>query len=348
MSDEVVNQVTKNNPKDSALNKEKIHQLLLALGSKGLKQSPNIECEEYNWNRPHPFSTTQLKKLNDFEKRVAQIIGKKFGGMFNADFLAKVTSGTQHFAGEIITQVFTSEKDDYFLAFGTDPHEPFGFVKISIDTAVTWITKLLLGDPESENEQEGDLSQLEESLLFDLASCIVNAISAAVPEYHYQTAENIIRARIPLKLQGTEEMCDIKFSFEKTDPQNPDNSENMGEAHIFVFCDKLEPVVGKSEQAQGKFTKKDIPEALVKSLKKMRVSVSAHLGSSVLTFDQLMDLQVGDILLCDKRIDEPIELKILGRTVFYGWPAKTAGKYALVIKNKSMSTQASLVAKNNP
>ena len=46
-----------------------------------------------------------------------------------------------------------------------------------------------------------------------------------------------------------------------------------------------------------------------------------------------MDLQPDDILLLDKRVDQQTELIVGGRTVYYGYPAKSAGKYAVTITN---------------
>jgi flagellar motor switch protein FliM len=48
-----------------------------------------------------------------------------------------------------------------------------------------------------------------------------------------------------------------------------------------------------------------------------------------------MNLEVDDILLFDRRIDEPIELTIQGQPIFCGQPAKSAGRYALVISEKA-------------
>lgn len=44
-----------------------------------------------------------------------------------------------------------------------------------------------------------------------------------------------------------------------------------------------------------------------------------------------MNLQVNDMLLLDKSVDEPIELIVEGKAVFSGRPAKSGGKYAAVI-----------------
>jgi len=346
MSDKVLNENNKNSPQNSNLKKEKIKQMLFALGSKAATQSSDIECDEYNWNRPHPFSTAQLKRLNDFERRVAQIIGKKFGKICNTDISVKVTSSTQHFAEEILTRAFTGEKDDYFLVFGTDNQHTFGFVNIPLDTAVIWVTQLL-GETESK-KQDNDLSELEESLLFDLASCIIKAVSIAVPKCHYQPDEKMARARVPVELEGTEEICDIGLGFEKINPENNENTQNLGEARILIFCDKLEPVIGKSDHGHNKISSQDISKAIIESLKQMSILVSAQISSPVLNFEQLMDLQVGDILLCDKRIDEPIEVNVCGRTVLSGCPARSGGKYAVVVKSKIEQNQSSLVVQSSP
>jgi flagellar motor switch protein FliM len=53
----------------------------------------------------------------------------------------------------------------------------------------------------------------------------------------------------------------------------------------------------------------------------------------VLTFEEIVNLQVDDILVLDKRIDQPAELIVDDRTYYYGCPAKSAGKYAVTITN---------------
>ncbi len=67
----------------------------------------------------------------------------------------------------------------------------------------------------------------------------------------------------------------------------------------------------------------------------LSVSVTAQLASTVLTFEEIMGLGVDDILLLDKRTNEPVELIVKGRTVFRGRPAKSDGRYAVVITEKS-------------
>ena len=44
-----------------------------------------------------------------------------------------------------------------------------------------------------------------------------------------------------------------------------------------------------------------------------------------------MNLQVNDIVILDKRVDEPIELVVEGKTVCYGWPGKSDDEYAVTV-----------------
>jgi flagellar motor switch/type III secretory pathway protein FliN len=169
---------------------------------------------------------------------------------------------------------------------------------------------------------------LEESLLLDIASDIIEALSVSSRSYEFQPAQAIVRGQLPLELRVTEELCKITFAFEKADSENPDK---FGEAHLLILCDTLEPVLGKAAQVADGFSAEDVSKAILDHLQQIYVSVTALLSSTVLTFEQIANLQVDDILLLDKRIDEPIELTVEGLTILHGQPAKLAGKYAVVI-----------------
>ncbi len=52
-----------------------------------------------------------------------------------------------------------------------------------------------------------------------------------------------------------------------------------------------------------------------------------------------MSLGVGDILLLDKKTDEPVELVVEDRVLFRGRPARSGGKYAVVITETAYNTK---------
>ncbi len=305
------------------LSKEKIQQLLTAVGSGPMEDTTAIEATEYNWNKPHYFDRKQLNKLDNFTKKVAKAMTVKFVDFCHSEFDVTVVSTKQHFAAELVDQAMESGQDDYYLAFGTDQSHPCGLISIPTKTAFVWATQLL-GDPESEEEDSGrDLSQLEESLLLDMLSVLIEVFSQKI--WDFQPAKNIVRRLFPLELKGTEEICKITFDVKKTD------QEKSSEAYILILCSELETAVGKAEQTVGGFSAEDISKAILGHIQQMPVCITAQLASMVLTLEEIMSLEVGDILLLDKKVNEPIELITSGRTALLGRPAKLAGKHALVI-----------------
>ena len=305
------------------LSKEKIQQLLTAVGSGPKEDTTGIEATEYNWNKPHCFDRKQLNKLDNFTKKVVKAMTVKFVDFCHSQFDVTIVSTKQHFAAELVDQAIESGQDDYYLAFGTDQSHPCGLISIPTKTAFIWATQLL-GDPESEEEDSGrDLSQLEESLLLDMLSALIEVFSQKI--WDFQPAGNIVRRLLPLELKGTEELCKITFDVKKTD------QEKSSEAYFLILCSELETVVGKAEQTVGRFSAEDISKAILGHIQQMPVCITAQLDSMVLTLEEIMSLEVGDILLLDKKVDEPIELITSGRTALLGRPAKLAGKHALVI-----------------
>ncbi len=336
--------------RSEGLSREKIQQLLAAVGSQVSEDTTQIEAVEYNWRQPRYFDSGQLKKLDDFTKKAAATIAEKFAALCHSDFDVIITSTTQHFAAELLEQNLEDMQNDYYLTFGADRERPYGLVGIAPRTATTW-ARQLLGDTESEKDSDGNLSQLEESLLLDFASAIVRAfaesgpLSTAVVRNDFQTAKGIVRGQPRLLLtgvEGMEELCKISFSVEKAGSEEAGTTapakagaENGPEAYLLIPCGRLELLIdagrGKRPGATNAFSAEDVSKVILEHLQEMSVSVTAQLASTVLTFEEIMGLGVDDILLLDKRIDEPVELIVEGRTVFRGRPAKSAGKYAVVI-----------------
>ncbi|HUW17782.1 MAG TPA: FliM/FliN family flagellar motor C-terminal domain-containing protein [Sedimentisphaerales bacterium] len=309
------------------MSKAKIQQILAAIGSRPSEDTTQVEAAEYNWREPHYFSSAQMKKVDDFAKRAALTVADKFADVYHGEFSANVASVSQHFANELLEQFFGSEPNNYYLAFKVTEDGPCGLIAMPPETALIWATQLL-GDSEPEKKPRKVLSPLEESLLLDIANLIVEAFSDSHTSYDFQPAGEICRGYLPVELQGTEEMCKVTFSIEKTQAEK---TYKMGEAHYFIHCEKLTPLAGKTSQAANIFSPEETSKAIANSLQQMPVTVTAQLASIMLTFEQIMELQVDDILLLDRRIDEPIELVVEGQHLLRGQPAKSAGMYAVVI-----------------
>jgi flagellar motor switch protein FliM len=314
------------------LTKKKMQQLLAAAGSSPKEDAEQVDSTDYNWHEPHYFSSNQLKKLDSFTQKVAAGIAAKFAALCRGDFDVTITSVTQRFADHFFEEAATNEQNDYYLVFSTDKDRRCGLIGVPPQTAIIWVTQLL-DDTESEKDSNRGLSQLEESLLLDTASAIVEALSITHGSYEFQPAENIVRELLPLELQNIEELCKITFSIAKA------SEEESSEAYILIPCRKLEPVVKRTSQTDKEFSSKDISKAVLENLQRMPVSVTTQLASAALTLEEIISLQVNDILLLDKGTDETVEVIVEGKTLFRGQPAKSGSKHAVVITELSHDTE---------
>lgn len=318
------------------LSREKIQQLLTAIGSKQAEDTTEIEAIEYNWHEPHYFNSEQLVKLDIFAKKVAALIAKKFTDFCRSRFDVTVVSVTQHFAGEFTNQPSDDKKGDYYLPFGTDQEHLCGLVCIPEPAAVLW-ARQLLGDSGAEEDSNRELSQLEESLLSDLACSLVEAFSSPDTTCDFNPAGSIVRGQLPLELQSTEELCKISFDIK----QAADAGDKQGSgAYFLIICSELEPIVTGTTQTAIQLSAEYISKAIHEHFHEMPVTIRAQLASASFSFEEVMNLQVDDILLLDKKVDQPVELVVDGLTIYYGWPAKSAGKYAVTVTETTFGDKA--------
>jgi flagellar motor switch/type III secretory pathway protein FliN len=331
--------VSSNNP-----GRARIQQLLAAIGSRHQDDTAKIEATDYDWHQPHFFSSRQIKDLAGFCEKSAVVIAQKFGILCQQGCEVMVSSLSEHFAGQFLGQESgagpstvpgagqTQNPTNYYLPFGQVQSregkpalaESCGFVSIPPNTALVWATQLL-GDTEAKENTVRPLSELETSLLFDICSQIVQALAeASGGKVNFRiTADNMCN-RLPLELKGEEEFCKITLQIKKSD-------DSAGsECHILVLCEKLIPVLGDTEAA-AKFSPKDITQAIQNHIETIAIPVTAQLASVPVTVEQLMSMAPGDILVLDKKIDDPGAIIVAGKTVCRGRLAKSAGKYAIVV-----------------
>ncbi len=315
MSDNVSNNLTK----------ERIQQLLASVGTRPMPDEEKIETVEYDWSRSHYFSSEQLKKVEDFAKRTAVAIAEKFRAFYNADFEVTVPSVAEHYATAIINRTDDADESDYYLVFNNGAKQFCGFVRIPYQAALRWATGLL-GDLESQGEPERGLSQLEESLLLDVASSFVRALFIAERSCDFKPAEELIKANFAVEVDSSSQFSEIAFEIKKAE------SEDSSKAFVFILSSNLNEVVGKSGR-EVVLSAEENRKAIIENLEKVSICVTAQLDSAMLSFEDAIGLQAGDILLLDKKLDEGAEVLVQGRRLFYGRLAKNQCSKALVITN---------------
>jgi flagellar motor switch protein FliM len=312
-----------NNVPSDSLTREKIQQLLAAVGSNAAPQTEHVQAADYSFRQPHYFSRAQLKKLDKFAEKLAARIADKFSALYHSDFNITVASVSQQFAQQLLAEDPNEKLGRYCLTFAAD-NRLCGFVDVPSKTALSWATQLL-GETSADENTNRDLSDLEESLLLSITLSIVAAISDAGDKSAFRPNAALSRSILNLELDAAEQWCKISFNVAKT------GSEKTAQAHLFIISTVLELIIDPNKQSDNKFSDKDITKAVLDRLHQVSVCLEARLSSTMLTFEEIAAMQPEDVLLLDKKINEPLELTLAGRTVFYGLPVKSAGKYAVLV-----------------
>jgi len=313
-------------PADNIPGKTRIQQLLAAIGSNAHEADKQVEAVDYDWHQPHFFNSRQTKNLAGFAARIAALIAAKFSVLCQHNFEVSISSTSEHFAGQFLGQDEagkTQGPSNYYLPFSFGQEEPCGFISIPPQTAAVWTTQLL-GDAESKENSNKPLSGLEASFLFDMASLVIESVTGAGEKCVFRPAADAMTDHLPLQLKGTEEFYRITFHVKMI------GSDTGSEAHILVLCEKLLPAIGEGAQA-SKFTTKDVARAMQNHIEKISVPITVQLASVQVTVDEILNLSVGDVLLLDKKTNEPAQLIAAGRTVCRGLCAKAAGNDALAV-----------------
>ncbi|MCK4913490.1 MAG: FliM/FliN family flagellar motor switch protein [Planctomycetes bacterium] len=305
---------------------EKIKVLLGAVGSRKIKPDDNIETTPYDWSHPKCFNNEELDKFNGFTKKLVAATAKNFSSLYSKDFEVEADSATQHFTDEFLRQP-PAEKPNYYLAFGADQNDLCGLICIEAETALLW-TAQLLGDSISKDELNRELLPLEKTLLMDIALLIVKAFSKCHKYCDFVAAEKLIKSKpIPISdADETKKICKIILNIKQADSKDDAKAIN-----ILIPCGILDSVVGKKPKSNNNASDANNSKAILAHLNNATVSATAQLVRMSLKFEEVMELSAGDVLVLDKKIDEPIDFIIEDKMFFKAKPAQAAGKYAVVI-----------------
>lgn len=304
------------------LSKEKIQQLLAAVGQRsGQPVDTDIEAVEYDWRQCQYFDLAQCRRLEEFAAQLAEQCAQVFTRLFNGPYEVTVVEASQNFAKDLFDP--QAESTDCRVAFGPGPADAFGVLSVTRPTALNWTSRLLGGGETADEDRE--LSTLEASLLLDVAAGLTNAFSQAYPPANVSPAASIACGTLPLPWEGDDELYKITMDAKAQE------AENGSRVEFVMQCASLEPVAGKNAAQQTTLSPAQVEKAILTHLHDIPVAITAKLGTVKVDVGAVMGLEVNDILILDKKINEPVELLMNGKPFHRGRPAQADGCYAVAI-----------------
>lgn len=316
------------------LSQDEIDALLSALSTGEVKTEQSKKTEEphkkirvYDFKRPNKFSKEQIHTLQAIHENFARLLATYFSAS-----LRTVVQITVHSVEQLTYDEFIHSLPNPTILniFQMDPLE--GNAIMEINPAITFtIIDRMFGGPGQAPEKLRDLTDIERVVVEKIVARILNILKEAW--------ENIIQFKPKLDVVETNPLFTqivspaemvVLISF------RTQFGENEGLINLCIPFLVLEPIISKlSAHFWFAGTAKEATQESIQRIKnrieKATVNISAVLGKATIIVGELLELQVGDVIMLDSKAARPIEIMVGTKEKFLGRPGVVGSKTAVEI-----------------
>lgn len=319
---------------EEVLSQSEIDALLSAL-SAGEMNADELKREEeekkvkvYDFKRALRFSKDQIRSLTRVHENFSRLLTTFFSAQLRTYVQISVASADQIPYEEFIRSI---PNLTILNVFEVPPLDGRIIMEINPNIAYALVDRLLGGRGSGESKIE-KLTEIETNIMS-------NMFERAF--YHYREAwENIVEINPSL----TEFEVNPQF-LQMISPNetvvvislNTVIGEVMGMINICIPHVVLEPILPKlsvhywMQTSEKKERKPGELEILENNLRNAQIPVTAELGTSEITIEEFLTLDVGDVIRLDRKIDEPLIIKTGDVPKFIGQPGRVNKQLAVQI-----------------
>lgn len=280
----------------------------------------------YDFKRPDKFSKEQIRTVTRIHETFTRFLTTFLSTQLRSIIKIEIVSVDQITYEEFIRSI---NNPTMMSIFNLGTLEGTGVLEMSLGIVFTILDRLFggIGKP---LEKVRILTEIEEVVM----RRILNKIFDLLKESWYQVVEIAPKLELiesnPQFAQivaPTEMVLLITFEIKI----GKDNEGIMNLCFPYVV---LEPIVNKlTTQSWFMPMKHDGSSediiVLEKKIKNVDIAVIAELGRTKTTFREILNLKIGDLIILDKKIDEPIDVKI-GNEIKYKARAGILGKFKAI------------------
>ena len=306
---------------------DKFRELLSSVGSQRGAEADGSDCIKYDFCKARYFNAEQVGKLNDFAGRSAKIMAGRFANFYGSNFVVSLSAIEQQYLADYLKTKGEGGIDSLFLAFGPDGQGKAGFVEVKQDAAMHWLKEVL---GESESQEASELSQLEQSFLFDIVAIFVGSLTGAEKTLGFKSIASVSKERPDLKIEPTDVLCVFGFDVKKND------TEDNFHINIIIIAAMLDSPAERKTQAETKLSDKELADIIAYHIGDCLVAVTIQFDTTMLTFEEVMTVQEDDVIVLDRKVTEQAGIYLSGRKLFGGKLARVGANKALVISQGTL------------
>jgi flagellar motor switch protein FliM len=315
------------------LSQSEIDALLSAL-STGEMDADELKKEQvekrvkvYDFRRALRFSKDQIRSLTRIHENFARLLTTFFSAQLRTYVHINVASADQIPYEEFIRSI---PKMTILNVFDVSPLEGRVLMEVNPNIAYAMMDRMLGGRGTSYNKIES-LTEIETKIMsnmFEKAFENFQEAWGSISDIDPQLTEFEVNPQFLQMVSPNETVVVISL--------NTTIGEASGMINMCIPHVVLEPILPK---LSGKFwmqtdKKEGLPieyEVLQKEIHKADVSVTAEIGTSEISIQDFLMLDIGDVIELNQGIDQPLMIKVGDIPKFVGQPGKINKKLAIQV-----------------
>jgi len=308
------------------LSREQLKNILAAARDNAPVDEVDVETFDYDWTRPHQFSDSHHLILSQFLKQLSGDFAEMYSSLCNDPSRVTIPRIREYYCNGL-RQEFCEEKKNYYMVFADGRNREIGVLVVPYLAAIQWTSKML-GDTAPDITEEYVMSNLEESLLIDFSNSLIARFSESLVKHELgeiKTLSVLSDRDWPIECLDYDEYSLLQL--------NVEHSEDSAEAYLFIssshFGSMLEIIFPDAAETNPQ----EVKEAVIESLNKIPIEVDALVGKATVAVSNIMGLVEGDVIMLDRKVNEPIEALIESKVFFHGHLAKSTNRYALAVSD---------------
>jgi len=260
--------------------------------------------------------------------KLAGQIEKCLGSLSGQTFVTTAEGFHERYADRLCMHVTRQQPKTYYLPLTQANKGHIGFISLPFETAAI-LVGCMLRDPEAQIGKDGQMSSLAESILTDAFAALADAVAEGFSEYGQKDIdkdERLVYIDWPVRFRDLEDLCEFEFK------------AVCDNVTLTMTLTLLDETIADIAQIKGPFgraeEKREESSRIAKCMNEATMGVTALLSASLITLNDILSLEENDVVVLDRKITEPIDVLINGRTCFCAWPTSHRGRRALLIADE--------------
>ena len=293
----------------------------------------------YDFRRPDKFSKDQLRTLQILHESFARRVSSVLSAYLRTVVQVSLISIEQEAFGEFVQHL---SNPAVLHVIELDPLPGRAILETSPDVAFAMLDRLLGGYGRALGRAR-ELTDVELSLLETVVnhnlSCLRDAW-ANVASLNPRIADTAFTAQFLQVAVSTDVTISVLFELKMADC--------AGTLRICIPYNTLEPISSQlNAQVWFAASRRSLPqeqaEALRRHMNRVLVPLVVHLGSTVITVQELLSLQTGDVIDLEKGTTEELEVLVGNELRFRAQPGtlgkRVAARITSVVKEDSLDDE---------